>query len=191
MNTLVFATNNIHKLGEVRAILKGLVEISSLQEIGCNEEIPEEQDSLEGNAAQKGLFVYNKFRYDCIADDTGLEIEALNGEPGVFSARYAGEKCTFDDNIELVLRKMKGIENRKARFRTVIALVEQGKVHYLEGSIHGKITTERHGKQGFGYDPVFIPDGFDRTFAEMSPDEKNAVSHRARAVLELYRYLKG
>jgi len=190
MESLVFATNNRHKLEEIKAILKDTAQIKGLRDLGCNDDIPEEQATLEGNAAQKAFYVYNKYGLDCFADDTGLEIEALNGEPGVYSARYAGENCTFEDNIILVLRKMENISNRNARFRTVIALVERGCVKYFEGSINGKITTKKYGKQGFGYDSVFMPDSYDRTFAEMSPDEKNEVSHRARAVQELFRYLK-
>jgi len=190
MVSLVFATNNRHKLEEVRAILKGTADVSGLSDIGCNEEIPEEQETLEGNAAQKALFVYNKFGRDCFADDTGLEIDALNGEPGVYSARYAGKKCTFDDNMNLVLRKMDGLSNRTARFRTVFAFVEKGSVRYFEGSVTGKITTVKQGEKGFGYDPIFLPDGHILTFAEMSPDVKNSVSHRARAVEALLKHLK-
>jgi len=190
MKSLVFATNNRHKLDEIRTILMDTVQIKSLGDIGCFDEIPEEQDTIEGNAAQKAQYIYNKFGLDCFADDTGLEIEALNGEPGVYSARYAGENCTFEDNIIRVLDKMKGIRNRKAKFRTVIALVQRGNVNFFEGFISGEITEEKRGNHGFGYDPVFIPDQFDHTFAEMSPTEKNAISHRALAVKELYKYLK-
>ena len=190
MPTYIFATNNKHKLEEVQYILKDIVRISGLDELGFSDEIPEEQETLNGNAAQKAMFIYNKFGVNCFADDTGLEIEALNGEPGVYSARFAGENCTFDDNINLVLKKMTGMRNRKARFRTVIALVEAGNVLFFEGAINGTIITEKRGNKGFGYDPVFIPEGFDRTFAEMSMNEKNSVSHRAKAVAALYNYLK-
>lgn len=190
MHTLVFATNNRHKLEEIRAILKGIVEISGLGDIGFNEEIPEDQNTLEGNATQKALFIYDRFRIDCFADDTGLEIEALNGEPGVYSARYAGVNCSFDDNMNLVLKKMQGMSNRKARFRTVIALAERGEIRLFEGSINGTITTQKRGHMGFGYDPIFMPEGDHRTFAEMMTGEKNRVSHRALAVQALSVYLK-
>ncbi|HEX2395016.1 MAG TPA: RdgB/HAM1 family non-canonical purine NTP pyrophosphatase [Bacteroidales bacterium] len=191
METLVFATNNKHKLEEIRAILNGIVEVTGLRDIGFTGEIPEEHQTLEGNAAQKALFIYHRFGMECFADDTGLEIEALNGEPGVYSARYAGENCTFDDNMNLVLEKMKGVKNRNARFRTVIALVEKGNLVYFQGSVNGLITDEKHGKKGFGYDPIFKPEGFDRTFAEMPMHEKNSISHRAIATEALFKYLNG
>jgi len=189
MRSLVFATNNRHKLEEIKVILKDRIVLSGLNDIGFSGEIPEEHETLEGNAAQKAFFVYDKYGWDCFADDTGLEIEALNGEPGVFSARYAGENCTFEDNMSLVLSKMERISNRKARFRTVIAFVEKGNIRYFEGTVDGIITTEKHGQNGFGYDPVFVPDGYNRTFAQMSLAEKNAISHRAKAVEAFTRYL--
>jgi XTP/dITP diphosphohydrolase len=185
---LVFATNNQHKLEEIRDILKNHFEIKSLQEIGCFEEIPEEQDTLEGNAAQKASFIYSKYKFDCFADDTGLEIDALNGEPGVYSARYAGEGCSFENNMNLVLKRMEGIVNRKARFRTVIALIESGSLKTFEGIIQGSLTNQKIGNGGFGYDPVFKPEGFNRTFAEMSASEKNSISHRAIAVKAFAEY---
>lgn len=189
MDTLVFATNNNHKLEEIKAILKGIVNIVSLSDIGFTEEIPEEYETLEGNAAQKALHIYQRFGMDCFADDTGLEIDALNGEPGVYSARYAGENCSFEKNMDLVLEKMKGINNRKAQFRTVIALVEKGKPVYFQGSVKGFITNKKYGKKGFGYDPIFKPEGFDKTFAQMPLHEKNSISHRAKATEALFKYL--
>jgi XTP/dITP diphosphohydrolase len=179
---LVFATNNRHKFGEIQVILNNRVELVSLSGIGCTDEIPEDHETLDENAAQKAFYVYHKFGVDCFADDTGLEIEALHGEPGVYSARYAGEKCSFVDNMNLVLLNMKGIENRKARFRTVIALVENGQLLLFEGVINGHISTDKRGMNGFGYDPIFIPEGSEKTFAEMSATEKNADSHRSRAI---------
>jgi len=179
---LVFATNNRHKFEEIQGILRDRVELLNLAEIGCNDEIPEEHDTLEGNAAQKAFYIYRKFGVDCFADDTGLEIDALHGEPGVYSARYAGEICTFEDNMNLVLSKMTGIKNRAARFRTVIALVERGNLTSFEGVIEGSITREKRGLKGFGYDPIFEPTGSNHTFAEMPLSEKNKISHRALAI---------
>jgi XTP/dITP diphosphohydrolase len=185
----VFATNNLHKLQEIIEKTGNAFELLSLSELGFSGEIPEEADSLEGNAAQKAFFIYDRYGVNCFADDTGLEIDALKGAPGVYSARYAGEKCTFDDNIDKVLHELAGITNRKARFRTVIALVDNGRLVTFEGMIPGTITTGRKGTGGFGYDPVFMPDGYDRTFAEMSLAEKNAISHRALAVEKLITYI--
>lgn len=187
---LVFATNNKHKLEELQAIVGEHFKLLSLRDIGCNEEIPEEQDTLEGNARQKAFFIYNKFGYNCFADDTGLEIEALNGEPGVFSARYAGEAKNPEANIDKVLDKLAKINNRKARFRTVISLVINGTEHQFEGIVDGEILKKRQGKSGFGYDPVFLPDGFSQSFAEMSLQDKNQISHRGRAVAKLAEFLK-
>lgn len=179
---LVFATNNRHKFEEIKSILEAKVNLLNLTDIGCHVDIPEEQNTLEGNAAQKALFVYHQYKIDCFADDTGLEIDALQGDPGVFSARFAGDKCSFEDNMNLVLKKMTGKRNRKARFRTIIALVEQGLLTTFEGRVEGSITVEKHGGKGFGYDPIFKPEGYDRTFAEMTLAEKNAISHRAIAI---------
>ncbi len=187
---LVFATNNLHKLEEIREVTGSSIELLNLSELGFTGEIPEEADTLEGNAAQKAFYIYDRYSVDCFADDTGLEIDALKGAPGVYSARYAGEKCTFDDNVNKVLRELAGITDRKARFRTVIALVENGKLLTFEGMIKGTITTTRKGTGGFGYDPVFMPDGYDKTFAEMTLREKNSISHRALAVEKLIAYLK-
>ncbi len=190
MKTLVFATNNRHKLSEIREILKDVAIVSGLDDIGFRGEIPEDYDTLNENAAQKALYISERYSCECFADDTGLEIEALNGEPGVYSARYAGVGCTFDDNMNKVLAKMEGISNRNARFRTVIALTDKGRIHFFEGKIDGIITTEKKGNQGFGYDPVFQPDGYSKTFAEMTLEEKNAISHRAIAVNKLLNHLK-
>lgn len=192
---LVFATNNAHKIAEVRAILGDRRQILSLEEIGCHEKIPETAGSIEGNALQKARWVSQRFDCDCFADDTGLEVEALGGEPGVMSARYAqangrGDGHDSTANSALLLEKMEGIENRKARFRTAIALIIAGKETVVEGIVNGSIATAPHGTDGFGYDPLFIPERESRTFAEMSPTEKNAISHRRRATEALLKVLK-
>ena len=189
MRRLVFATNNAHKLGEVRSILEGSAEVLGLRDIGCTEDIPENGETLEDNAWIKARYVHCKYGIDCFADDTGLEIEALGGKPGVRSARYAGEDCNADNNIIKVLDELKGENNRKARFRTVICLIEDGRDNYFEGIVEGRIIDEKRGKEGFGYDPVFIPDGFTETFAEMSFDAKNNISHRGRAIASLMAWL--
>jgi XTP/dITP diphosphohydrolase len=186
---LVFATNNRYKFEEIKLVLKDKVDLLSLSDIGFSDEIPEEQNTLEGNATQKAFFIYHKYGMDCFADDTGLEIEALHGDPGVYSARYAGENCTFDDNMNLVLLNMIGKSNRKARFRTVIALIEQGRLSIFNGEIKGLITHERSGKEGFGYDPIFEPEGYGRTFAEMPLSQKNLISHRAKAVAAFFNHI--
>ena len=186
---LVFATNNKHKLKEIRNILGNQFKILSLTDINCREEIPETQNTIEGNASQKAHFVYNKHKTNCFADDTGLEIEALNGEPGVYSARYAGENCSFEDNVKKVLTKLSGISNRKARFKTVISLIIDKKEYQFEGIINGTITTEKHGTSGFGYDPIFLPDNYKKTFAELSSREKNKISHRGLATQKLAKFL--
>ncbi len=190
MKTLVFATNNEHKLSEVKNLLEGVIAIKSLKEINLDGDIPETADTLEGNATQKAEFIYSRINSDCFADDTGLEVEALGGEPGVYSARYAGENCSFSDNVNKLLNNMKEKTNRKARFRTVICLIENGEKHYFEGVVNGTIIEEGVGNMGFGYDPIFRPDGFDVTFAEMSLDEKNKISHRGIATAKLVDYLK-
>jgi len=187
---LVFATNNRHKLEEVQSLLGNEIKLLSLKEIGCFEEIPEDFETLKENAAQKARYVFDKYKINCFADDTGLEIEALNGEPGVYSARYAGEPCSFDDNMNKVLDKLKGIENRKACFKTVIALILEGKEYYFYGQINGEMLKEKTGSDGFGYDPIFKPEGYDSSFAQMSLDEKNKISHRARATEKLVAFLK-
>ena len=190
MNKLVFATNNAHKLDEVRAMLRGFFEIISLREIGCFDEIPETADTLEGNALLKAQYVFDKFGLDCFADDTGLEIEALNGAPGVYSARFAGRDCDPQKNMQKVLRLLENSANRKACFRTVIALIQAGTVQYFEGKINGSIAETQTGNAGFGYDPVFVPEGYGKSFAALSPEEKNSISHRALAVKKLADYLK-
>ncbi len=187
---LIFATNNKHKLEEVKNILNNKFEILSLKNINCFGEIPETQDTIEGNASQKANFIYEKYKIDCFADDTGLEIEALNGEPGVYSARYAGENCTFEDNVRKVLSKMKNVKNRNARFKTVISLIIDGKEYLFEGTVNGKITENKKGISGFGYDPIFMPEGYNKTFAELTPEEKNKISHRGIATRKLIDFLK-
>jgi XTP/dITP diphosphohydrolase len=187
---LVFATNNRHKLEEVQSLLGNEIKLLSLKEIGCFDEIPEDFETLKENAAQKARYIFDKYKINCFADDTGLEIDALNGEPGVYSARYAGESCSFDDNMNKVLEKMQGIENRKACFKTVIALIIDGKEYYFEGQVNGEMLKEKTGSDGFGYDPIFKPEGFDFSFAQMSLDEKNKISHRARATEKLVEFLK-
>lgn len=191
MKRLIFASNNKHKLVEVRAALEGIAKVVSLAEAGLEGEIPETADTLQGNALQKAQWVWERTYIDCFADDTGLEVDALNGTPGVYSARYAGEHCSFDDNINKLLAALDGESNRKADFRTVICLIEKGEVHYFEGRVDGQILTERHTNgEGFGYDPIFMPDRFAVSFAEMPLDVKNSISHRGRAVEKLAAYLK-
>lgn len=190
MRELIFATNNEHKLREIREILGNRFRIISLREIGLDVDIPETGDTLQENARQKASFVYERTGRDCFADDTGLEIDALDGRPGVYAARYAGEGCTFADNVQKVLREMEGVTNRKATFRCVICLIENGREHYFEGNVPGRITATSSGVAGFGYDPVFLPDGHQQTFAEMPPHLKNGISHRGRAVHGLLGHLK-
>ena len=190
MRRLIFATNNKHKVEEVRAALNGTVEIVTLAEAGLCGEIPETADTLQGNALQKAQWVWERTHCDCFADDTGLEVEALDGAPGVYSARYAGEHCSFDDNIDKLLGALEGENNRRADFRTVICLIEGGNTQYFEGRVDGQILTERHSNgEGFGYDPVFMPDRFAVSFAEMPLDVKNSISHRGLAVKQLAEYL--
>ena len=189
MKKIVFATNNGHKLDELRKLTEGKIEILSLNDIGCHDDIPETADTLEGNAVIKARWVKEHYGYDCFADDTGLEVEALDGAPGVFSARYAGgEGHDSLANMKLLLSNMREKENRNARFRTVIALIEGYDEKLFEGIVKGVITHEPAGTSGFGYDPVFRPEGYDLTFAEMSADEKNRISHRGRAVAKLIDY---
>jgi XTP/dITP diphosphohydrolase len=186
---LLFATHNKYKVQEVRAIFGNTLPIASLMDIGFNEELPETHNTLKENALEKAEFVFSKTGKNCFAEDTGLEIAALNGEPGVRTARYAGEGKNNIDNIKLVLAKMQGKTNRTAIFRTVIAFVEKGKPSFFEGKIYGSISLEISGKNGFGYDPVFIPDGFDKTFAELDSPVKNTISHRAKAFKAFQSYL--
>lgn len=187
---LVFATNNEHKLKEISQLLDGKHEIVSLSEIDCHDDIPEDYDTLEENALQKARYIKEHFGYDCFADDTGLEIEALDNRPGVYSARYAGPAKDSRENMIKVLREMEGVTNRNACFRTVIALILDGQEHLFEGRVDGKILTEQHGEAGFGYDPIFQPEGFQVSFAEMPMDEKNKISHRGRATQKLVEFLR-
>jgi XTP/dITP diphosphohydrolase len=190
MEAIVFATNNKHKIEEIQAILGNYIRIIPLSETGCTEEIPETSLTIEGNAVQKAMYVFEKYHVGCFADDTGLEVEALGGRPGVKSARYAGPGHDFDANVTKLLKELQGQLSRRARFKTVISLVTRDHEMIFEGIINGIITTERRGKGGFGYDPVFIPDGYEQTFAEMSADLKNAISHRAIATRKLVSFLQ-
>lgn len=189
MDKLVFVTNNAHKLEEVKAILGNAFDVLSLKDIACYDEIPETADTLEGNALLKARYVYDKYGLDCFADDTGLEIDALGGAPGVYSARFAGEENDAKKNMHKVLTLMEGKEDRNACFRTVIALIQQGDMRYFEGKICGKIAREPYGNAGFGYDPVFVPEGYSESFAQLPAEEKNKISHRAKAVEKLIGYL--
>ncbi|WP_131539218.1 non-canonical purine NTP diphosphatase [Pedobacter nototheniae] len=189
MNKLVFATNNQHKTAEIRSALQGKYEVLNLQDIGCFTDIPETEETFAGNAALKSKYVVEHYDLDCFADDSGLEIEALNNEPGVYSARYAGTRDSMD-NINLVLEKLNGVENRKARFKTVISLMQNGENHFFEGVVEGTIRTELSGVEGFGYDPIFEPNGYDITFAEMRLEEKNKISHRGIALKKMIDFLK-
>lgn len=189
MEKLVFATNNAHKLSELRQIIGDRFELLSLGDIGCHDDIPETADTLEGNAMLKARWVKDRYGYDCFADDTGLEVDALGGQPGVYSARFAGPGHDSKANMNKLLSMLDGEENRDARFRTVIALIKDSETHLFEGIVDGEITKSPSGTDGFGYDPVFRPEGWEMTFAEATPDEKNAVSHRGRAVAKLIAYL--
>lgn len=189
MKKIIFATNNKHKLQEAKALLDATVVLVSLDEVGLAGDIPETAETLQGNALQKAQWVWERTGMSCFSDDTGLEVAALGGAPGVYSARYAGEHCSFDDNIDKLLAAMEGIDDRRADFRTVVCLIEEGEPHYFEGRVDGEILTERHGKGGFGYDPIFMPDRFGVSFAEMPLDVKNEISHRGRAMQQLAAYL--
>lgn len=189
MKKLVFATNNAHKLTEVRAILEPLFTIISLNDLNCTDEIPETADTLEGNALLKARYIHDKFGLDCFADDTGLEVEALGGEPGVYSARYAGVENNACDNMCKVLKKLGDNPNRKACFRTSIALIQGDKTELFDGKIEGSIASQPRGESGFGYDPIFIPENYLASFAQISAEEKNQISHRALAVSKLVNYL--
>ena len=187
---LVFATHNNHKVAEIKPLLPTVIKVCTLNEIGITDEIPETDDTIEGNALLKARFVYNKLNCDCFADDTGLEVDAINGEPGVYSARYAGEGKSANDNIEKLLGKLKGASNRSAKFKTVIAAIIDGKEYVFEGVVHGIISEIKMGEQGFGYDPVFVPDGYMISFAQMKLEEKNNISHRGLAVKKFAEFLK-
>lgn len=188
---LVFATNNGHKLHEVRALLSECdnVDVVSLKDIGCFDDIEETGTTLDANSLIKAQYVWDKYGKNCFADDTGLEVEALDGRPGVYSARYAGEGCTFRDNVVKLLSEMEGKDNRRACFRTVITLIIDGKVHSFEGRVDGRILEKETGDEGFGYDPVFVPDGYDDSFAEMPLELKNSISHRGKAMMKLVKWI--
>ena len=186
---LVFATNNPNKLSELQALVPQGIEILSLKEINCNEQLPETNPTLEGNALQKAQYVFQNYGFNCFADDTGLEIESLGGAPGVYSARYAGEDCKAEDNMQKVLSKLENEDNRNAKFRTVIALIIKGEETLFEGECNGVITKTKSGAEGFGYDPIFTPEGYEITFAEMTKIEKGAISHRGKAVEKLVGFL--
>jgi XTP/dITP diphosphohydrolase len=194
---LVFATNNKHKIEEIKEIIGDKIELLSLSDIGCTDEIPEDFDTLEANASQKAFYIYNKYKINCFADDTGLEIYALNGKPGVYSARYSEDTdkdipkaLRPEANIKKVLNEMQGMNDRNARFRTVISLIENGKETRFEGIVNGVIMREKHGEKGFGYDPIFQPENYSISFAEMPLDEKNKISHRGLAIAKLIDFLK-
>lgn len=186
---ILFATNNAHKLAEVQAVLGDAYTLVTPRDCGVTEEIPEEQETLEGNASQKAHYLHDRTGLDCFADDTGLEVEVLGGAPGVHSARYATDGHDFAANNRLLLKNLEGVENRRARFRTVISLILNGEEHLFEGRVEGRILDRETGHEGFGFDPLFVPDGCERSFAEMSAEEKNAVSHRGRAVRKLAAWL--
>jgi XTP/dITP diphosphohydrolase len=189
MKTICFATNNAHKVEEIQAILGDNFKLLTLAEINCREELPETGDTLEANSLQKAKYLFDNYHVECFADDTGLEVIALNNEPGVYSARYAGEQRSHADNINLLLKNLAGKTDRSAQFRTVITLISAGQTYQFEGFVKGKIIEELKGTQGFGYDPIFMPEGFDRTFAEMSLEEKGKISHRGMAFRLLVEYL--
>jgi XTP/dITP diphosphohydrolase len=186
---LVFASNNLNKIKEIQSILNGSIQLLSLEDIGCHEEIPETADTIEGNAVLKADYVTQKYGYDCFADDTGLEVASLNGEPGVYSARYAGEQRNADDNMNKLLIALKDKSDRSAQFKTVIALNLNGEQHLFTGLAKGEITFSKAGNHGFGYDPIFQPENYSETFAELSSDIKNKISHRAKATQQLIDFL--
>lgn len=188
--SVIIATNNRHKLDEIQAILGDRFSLKTLRDIGCTEELAEDQNTIEGNSLQKAEYVHKTYHVDCFADDSGLEVEALNGEPGVDSAHYAGPQRSHDDNISLLLKNLSDKSNRRARFKTVITLFLDGKKQVFEGTVNGTILHERRGTDGFGYDPVFLPDNSSKTLAEMTMDEKNQISHRAVAVGKLANFLQ-
>ena len=187
---ICFATNNAHKVREINQLLGERFRMLSLADIGCQEELPENQTTLEGNSEEKASYVYQHYRVNCFADDTGLEVDALQGEPGVYSARYAGPQRSSEDNMRRLLRELADQPNRTAQFRTVITLWLDGQMHQFEGMVSGSIARERSGSEGFGYDPIFIPEGFTRSFADMTAEEKNQISHRGRAIRRLVQFLE-
>lgn len=187
---IVFATNNPNKLAEIRQLMPEGIEVLSLKDVNCLEELPETSDTLEDNAAQKAFYVFDNYGHNCFADDTGLEIEALDGRPGVYSARYAGEDCNAEDNMQKVLKEMKGEFNRDASFRTIVSLVIDGEEFSFEGEVEGQIIPEKWGEKGFGYDPIFLADGYKKSFAQMTMEEKGAISHRGQSVKKLIQFLE-
>jgi XTP/dITP diphosphohydrolase len=187
---IIFATGNSNKVKEIQALIGEKFDILSLSDVNCAEDIPETSDTLIGNAIQKAEYVYQKFGKDCFADDTGLMVDELNGAPGVYSARYAGEQKNSEDNMKLLLEKLANSSNRRAKFQTAICLILNGEQHIFLGEVEGEITLDKSGEEGFGYDPIFLPHGYKKTFAEMTMDEKNEISHRARAVQQLASFLK-
>jgi XTP/dITP diphosphohydrolase len=189
MKKIVFATNNAHKLEELRNILSGKYQVLGLSDIGFHDDIPETGDTLAENATIKSQHIFKRFHIDCFSDDTGLEVDALDGQPGVYSARYAGENSTYEQNVDKLLLELKDSENRTACFKTVVSLILDGTEYQFEGKVKGTITKEKHGTKGFGYDPVFLPDGYDKTYAEMPAELKNKISHRAKAVSGLVAFL--
>ena len=191
MNTICFATNNQNKLREIQQIIGGSYEIISLDQLGCKEELLENQDTLEGNSLQKAQYVHDQYSVDVFADDTGLEIDALNGAPGVYSARYAGPQRSSEDNMLKVLTELENASDRRARFRTVITLIQGNQINQFDGVVEGVIAFEKKGGGGFGYDPIFIPEGCHQTFSEMTAVEKNQISHRKRAIEKLVNFLNG
>jgi len=190
VNEMIFATNNAHKLQEVSAMLGGKIELKSLRDVGCTDDIPETADTLEGNALMKARYIHERYGTDCFADDTGLEVAALNGAPGVYSARYAGPGHDSEANMQKLLTELEGKSDRRAQFRTVIALIKEGKEYLFEGIVTGSILEEREEGEGFGYDPIFRPDGYEHSFARLGDEVKNRISHRARAVEKLVEFLK-
>ena len=187
---MIFVTNNPHKLQEVNAMLDGRITLQNLRDIGCSDEIPETADTLEGNALMKARYIHERYGTDCFADDTGLEVEVLDGAPGVYSARYAGPGHDSEANMQKLLTELAGKNNRRAQFRTVIALIKEGQEYLFEGIVTGSILEQREEGEGFGYDPIFRPDGFDHSFAHLGDEIKNRISHRARAVEKLVKFLK-
>ena len=189
MKKIVFATNNTHKLEELRSILSGKYHVLGLTDIGFHDDIPETGDTLAENASIKSQHIFDEFQIDCFSDDTGLEVYALDGSPGVYSARYAGENCSYEQNVDKLLHELKGVEKRTARFETVVSLILDGNEYQFEGKVEGTITKEKQGVKGFGYDPIFLPDGYKQTFAEMPAELKNKISHRGKAVAKLVDFL--
>ena len=191
MKKLVFATNNAHKLREVREMLEGEITVLSLADIGCSETIPETADTLQGNALIKARYIKTHYGYDCFADDTGLQVVQLGGRPGVYSARYAGEECDPEKNMQKLLGELEGIDDRRASFITVVALIQGEEEKIFEGEVKGRILEEKQGSDGFGYDPLFVPDGYEESFAQLGEETKNHISHRARAMQKMKEYLLG